>query len=299
MAQVTPNMTLRARKQELDKLADAWGLQTPPMHPKTKKAVDKINQWEVFKAEANFANPLDELLDADPKNWESIFDQTVAGFTRSMMIDAAHDRMTAGLEQRAATALKASEQVDHVLKALPLAKVQADYINAVETLGDTINDLAKAVDKDAEATATYRSSEKKIQAFQHWVAHALDLPALTAVAGLPDLWVLETWRGIRGDDARINYNEHDFHTHQRVLSAKDKTSTGKNLHLLAQEHWEGITFDMPTSHEELLDRAHNLTHAGKTQQFYSDEEPSGTGRVSNTRPPQRAPRQPQVTLSTF
>lgn len=290
----TPNLALQSRKDELDKLTEAWGLKTSPIHPTTKKALTKGNEWEIFRAEASFSDPLGALLTADPKQWKSIFDDAVTAFTRSMMVDAAHGKMATGLQQQAANALKSPAQVDHVLKALPLAEVQADYTNAVQTLGDTIEDLAKAIDKDADATATYRSAEKKLQALQHWVTFALDMPGLVALADLPELWTLETWRGVQGDSARINYTEQDYHTHQRVLSAKQTTSTGKQLHLLAQEHWEGITIDLATTHAELVERSHNLAYAGKTQQYYSNEQPSGAGRKANTTPPRRVPNTPQV-----
>lgn len=273
---LNPADRLKEQQHALEDLAAAWGLKEVPLHPETKKAIKKAAEWDIYAAEVRYTNPLQDIVDAPPTKWDALFDEATAAYTKTLMVEAADQKVRDGIIAAAAALLASPQQYDYTLEALPIEEVEKSYYDALERLGDTVNDLEKAIDEDHAAAHAYRVTTRKLQALVAYSAaiYPTAIHPAAIVVNTPDLFVLESWRGIQGNQGRANYDQTDLDNHRNAVTIKHDCAHGKNLDQLATGHWTNFSLEVARTHAELTRRAKALKIAGETRQLVSGEKPT-------------------------
>ena len=272
-------------RQALDKLFLTWGIKKDPECPTAREATIKLNEWSTFASLNGTPNTIPSIVDANPDEWGGIYDEYAAAATRATMIANDQDAVTNALNSKAWRALTSDEQINYVLKTLPLDKTEKEYTKAVEEVAPYLDDPMSGIAEHANALSIVAKTNPKIDALMAYVAEVARAPRAAAVADIPDLFVLEYKRGVGGTDSRINYQDEDVHLHQRVSRAKSIQEVNE-VHRIITGEWEGITFSFPRTVAEIRRRAKAFTTAGQTRALANESERSGEGRTN----PQNSPK---------
>lgn len=271
-------------RQALDKLFLTWGIKKDPECPAAREAIIKLNEWSTFAAMNGTPNTSASITNANPDEWEGIYDKYAAAATRATMIANDNESVTNALNSQAYRALTSDEQINYVLKTLPLDKAEKEFAKAVEEVAPYLDDPMSGIADHANALSIVAKTNPKIDALMAYVAEVARAPRAAAVADIPDLFVLEYLRGIGGTGARVNYQDEDAHLHQRVSHAKS-IQEANEVHRIITGEWEGITFSFPRTVAEIRRRAKAFTTAGQTRALTEESERSGQGRTSPSNSP--------------
>ena len=141
-------------RQALDKLFLVWGIKKDTECPTARKAIIKLNEWQAFAALNGTPNTSPSIVDANPDEWAGIYDEYAAAATRATMIANDADSVTNALNSKAWRTLTSDEQINYVLKTLPLDKVEKDYAKAVEEVAPFLNDPMSGIAEHATALST-------------------------------------------------------------------------------------------------------------------------------------------------
>ena len=282
---ITTDTLYTWNRQALDNLFLMWGIKKDPECPAAREAIVKLNEWSTFAAENGTPNTSASITNANPDEWEGIYDKYVAAATRATMIANDNESVTNVLNSQAHRALISDEQVNYVLKTLPLDKVEKEYAKAVEEVAPFLKDPMSGIAEHANALSTVAKTNPKIDALMAYVAEVARAPRAAAVADVPDLFVLEYKRGVGGTDSRINYQDEDVHAHQRVSDVERMRDVDEVTRIITGE-WDGITFSFPRTVAEIRRRAKAFNTAGQTRALTKESERSGQGRTS----PNNAPK---------
>lgn len=272
-------------RQALDNLFLMWGIKKDPECPAAREAIVKLNEWSTFAAMNGTPNTSASIADANPDEWEGIYDQAATAATRATMVANDNESVTNALNSQAYRALTSDEQINYVLKTLPLDKVEKEFTKAVEEVAPYLDDPMSGIADHANALSIVAKTNPKIGALMAYVAEVARAPRAAAVADIPDLFVLEYKRGVGGTDSRINYQDEDVHLHQRVSSAKS-IQEANEVHRIITGEWDGITFSFPRTVAEIRRRTQAFNQAGQTRALTNESERSGQGRTN----PQNSPK---------
>lgn len=272
-------------RQALDNLFLMWGIKKDPECPAAREAIVKLNEWSTFAAMNGTPNTSASITNANPDEWEGIYDQAATAATRATMIANDNESVTNALNSQAHRALTSDEQINYVLKTLPLDKIEKEFTKAVEEVAPYLDDPMSGIADHANALSIVAKTNPKIDALMAYVAEVARAPRAAAVADIPDLFVLEYKRGVGGTDSRINYQDEDIHLHQRVSNAKN-IQQANEVHRIITGEWEGITFSFPRTVSEIRRRAKAFTKAGQTRALTKESKRSGEGRTN----PNNAPK---------
>lgn len=271
-------------RQALDKLFLTWEIKKDPECPAAREAIIKLNEWSTFAAENGTPNTSPDIVNAKPDEWAGIYDKYAAAATRATMIANDNESVTNALNSQSHRALTSDEQINYVLKTLPLDKVEKEFTKAVEEVAPYLDDPMSGIADHANALSIVAKTNPKIDALMAYVAEVARAPRAAAVADIPDLFVLEYLRGIGGTGARVNYQDEDAHLHQRVSHAKS-IQEANEVHRIITGEWDGITFSFPRTATEIRRRAKAFTTAGQTRALTKESERSGQGRTSPNNSP--------------
>lgn len=271
-------------RQALDNLFLMWGIKKDPECPAAREAIVKLNEWSTFAAMNGTPNTSASITNANPDEWEGIYDKYVAAATRATMIANDNESVTNALNSQAYRALASDEQINYVLKTLPLDKVEKEFTKAVEEVAPYLDDPMSGIADHANALSIVAKTNPKIDAFMAYVAEVARAPRAAAVANTPDLFVLEYLRGIGGTGARVNYQDEDVRLHQRVSSVKS-IQEANEVHRIITGEWKGITFSFPRTAAEIRRRAQAFNTANQTRALTKADERSGEGRTDPNNSP--------------
>lgn len=276
-------------RQALDKLFLVWGIKKDTECPTAREAIIKLNEWQTFAAMNGTPNTTPSIVDSNPDEWAGIYDQYATAATRATMIANDTDNITNALNGKAWRALTSDEQINYVLKTLPLDKTEKAYAKAVEEVAPFLNDPMSGIADHATALSTVAKTNPKIEALMSYVAEVARAPRAAAIANTPDLFVLEYKRGVGGTGARINYQDEDVHLHNRVSDA-GRIQDVDEVHRIITGELDGITFSFPRTAAEIRRRAQAFNTAGQTRALTNESERSGEGRTNPSNSPK--PRNP-------
>lgn len=272
-------------RQALDNLFLMWGIKKDPECPAAREAITKLNEWSTFAALNGTPNTSPSIVDANPDEWAGIYDEYAAAATRATMIANDQDAVTNALNSKAWRTLTSDEQINYVLKTLPLDKTEKEYAKAIEEVAPFLNEPMSGIAEHATALSTVAKTKPKIEALMTYVAEVARAPRAAAFANVPDLFVLEYKRGVGGTGSRINYQDEDVHAHQRVSDAGRMQDVDEVTRIITGE-LDGITFSFPRTAAEIRRRAKAFSTAGQTRALANESERSGEGRTN----PQNSPK---------
>lgn len=278
-------------RQALDNLFLMWGIKKDTECPAARDSIIKLNEWSTFAAMNGTPNTSASIANANPDEWAGIYDQAATAATRATMIANDIESVNNALNSQAYRALTSDEQINYVLKTLPLDKVEKDYAKAVEEVAPYLDDPMSGIADHAAALSTVAKTNPKIDALMSYIAEVARAPRAAAIADTPDLFVLEYKRGVGGTGARINYQDEDVHLHNRVRDAA-RIQDVNEVHRIITGGLDGITFSFPRTAAEIRRRAQAFNTAGQTRALKNESERSGEGRTNPSNSPK--PRNPNT-----
>mgnify|MGYP006914832701 CR=1 FL=1 len=98
---ITPELRYTWSRQALDNLFLVWGVKKDPECPAARDAIVKLNEWSTFAAMNGTPNTSVSITDANPDEWEDIYDQAAAAVTRATMIANDNETVTNVLNSQA------------------------------------------------------------------------------------------------------------------------------------------------------------------------------------------------------
>lgn len=248
-----------------------WDM-TIPTRPRLVELEEQSKRLAAIRATANDVPDLRTLIATieDPDKLDAAIDRAAAAHARRQYLDNSSNTYRY-IQDQLREERKGDGQFDHILDAIPLADVEADFIDAARALGDAAFSAEQSLDLDAEALRTLTENGKKLTILTHLrhnndqagraVSHTRNVAMFTALPELPDLPVKRA--PMKGTEPLYAPEAREPHTVVETATATAHKYLGVYLVALAQGKYPGLSLRVVRSHEELVERRELAGRAGR------------------------------------
>lgn len=253
-------------EKSMARVSEIWGV---PLST-TGEYADLQDRGEALRGLTSTPPPtLGELaMQGSPKTLGERVEKVAPAYAAWQMIAAQKDQARQHITDRMKREMDSPAMFDHLLDQLPLAAVEQQFVSAVDSLGQSVYQLASAVDRDAQATADLRESGRKLAALQYLMTRSDN--SIYASALYVDI-SHEHEKLTYGKDGfgRVTeyYDQTALDQHQSlVLLRSGALDTGSGFTAVALGAKPGVKFSLAKSHAELVERSERMRNAGHRHQ---------------------------------
>lgn len=246
------------------KLAEAWGVDVQDLYTDAhREAVADLKQWNELTVTVTEPDVHNIITSMDRTKWLSTIKKQSSDAVAARLINDAHNRVSATLDNRVTTTLHDDAAWEHVGSVLDVAKAVDDYQNAVNDLGETVYDAVAAAQANPNAFAVYMATSPKLLWLDALGARWRDSAALHA--DIPDLPDLTFSRDGFGKITK-HYDDHTLNLHRTAQKLRDEARQDRFLIDLALGKYPGFSLSTTLHPDKYRARAAKLENAGTSTQ---------------------------------
>lgn len=251
------------------KIETAWDI-TIPEYPDVTDAQERLDAFSALVRKHGLRFDLGDLIINEPIDmWEAKLQEAKADIGMGLYLIKNAQHVSLRLRDEIRESKRDTGRFAHIIEHLPIADTLEQFTTAAEALGDTVLDLNRAVDFDAQSTVELRAAGTRLLSlitllsplrlqYQHPGATTAAL-----FARVVDLPVLEQYE--RGNTLHPMYEDSDMEPHTRLLEsikhAKEIPATF--LTLLALDKIPNLTLDIATSVYDVEERLATIDNIGQ------------------------------------
>lgn len=245
-------------------LADAWGINVNDLYTDAhREAVADLNAWRELTRTTTAPDVHSIIANTDRSKWLTTIKKQASDAVAAQLIDAAHPRVEATLSARVEATLTNDEAWDHVATVIDLDKATTDYINAINDLGNTVNDAVKAAQKNPAAFAAYMELSPKILYIDALGVKGRDHAAL--YADIPDLTELTYSKDGFGRITK-HYDDETLTKHRIAQKLRDESRNDRVIIDLVLGEYNGFSFAPTLQPDVYSARVARLANVGVSRQ---------------------------------
>ncbi|WP_066588007.1 hypothetical protein [Corynebacterium provencense] len=246
------------------KLADAWGVDVNDLFTDAhREAVADLKQWNDLTVTVTEPDVQEIVTSTDRTKWLSTIKKQSSDAVAARLINDAHNRVSATLDNRVTTTLHDDAAWEHVASVLDVDKAVEDYQNAINDLGETVYDAVAAAQANPNAFATYMATSPKLLWLDALGARWRDSAALHAdIPDLPDLTYSKDGFG----KITKHYDEATLDLHRTARKLRDEARQDRFLVDLALGKYPGFSLATTLQPDVYRARLDRLNGAGTSTQ---------------------------------
>ena len=243
----------------LNIIADAFGVEfTDP--ERIEKLNNRINTYTALQSMRRDPRELaDKLIAADETEWPTLLREwTPTQAIGEAVQSISHLRIGEQMKRERADIV--DTQRWHYLKQIPLAETINEFVDAIDELGEHVNDANEAMlaGKGAAASAAHEAEQKLLTLKEFNGVRGTNHAAFTAMMVEPP--TLPTlYRRPAGDDWSIGTSSDDRaveQMHRKAMEVRDRAVFGLRDIAAGHQNIPGVTFTMsaPSNEDDYLQR---------------------------------------------